>query len=117
MRNKTLQFVIKLAVAGLVIVLGTQCARIRPTLAGLIAVMPLTGLIVMLWFYSDCQGNPVRMSQYTLGAVWGILPTMVFFGSAYMCFRKGMSLGWVLGGSSMMWILAALVHQYFLRPR
>lgn len=112
-----MQFVIKLVLAVLVILLCTQIARTRPTLAGLIAVMPLTGLLVMLWIYSDCEGNPVRMSQYTLGAVWGILPSIVFFGSAYMCFRKGMSLGWVLGVSSMMWILAALVHQYFLRPR
>lgn len=112
-----MQFVIKLALAVLIIVLCTQIARARPTLAGLIAVMPLTGLLVMLWIYSDCQGNPVRMSQYTLGAVWGILPSIVFFGSAYMCFRKGLSLGWVLGISSLVWILAALAHQYFLRPR
>ncbi len=112
-----MQFVIKLALAVLIIVLCAQIARARPTLAGLIAVMPLTGLIVMLWVYSDCQGDAVRMGRYTLGAVWGILPSIVFFGSAYMCFRKGMSLGWVLGVSSMMWILAALVHQYFLRPR
>ncbi len=112
-----MQFVIKLAIAVLVIVLCTQIARIRPTLAGLIVVMPLTGLIVLLWVYSDCQADPVRMSRYTLGAVWGILPTLIFFGSAYVCFRRGMTLGWVLGISSIVWILAALVHQYFLRPR
>ena len=112
-----MQFVVKLFIAVLIIVFCTQIARIRPTLAGLIAVMPLTGLLVMLWIYGDCEGNPVRMSQYTLGAVWGILPSIMFFGSAYVCFRRGLSLGWVLGVSLIVWILAALVHQYFLRPR
>ena len=60
-----MQFVIKLALAVLIIVLCAQIARARPTLAGLIAVMPLTGLIVMLWVYSDCQGDAVRMGRYT----------------------------------------------------
>ena len=41
--------VIKLLISVGVIVFCTQIGRKLPTLAGLIAVMPLTGLIVLLW--------------------------------------------------------------------
>ena len=86
----------------------------RPSLAGLIAVMPLTGLLVMLWVYSDSSGDPGKMKQYCLGAVFGIIPAILFFVSAYMCFRRQVGLGVTLVISFGAWVAAALVHQRFL---
>ncbi len=39
-----------------------------PTLAGLIAVMPLTGLLVLVWVYLDNPGNFDVMVDYTRGS-------------------------------------------------
>ncbi len=111
-----MQFAIKLIIAIAIIVTCSLIAKSRPELAGLIAVMPLTGLLVMLWVYTDNQGDTVEMGRYTLGAVWGIIPALFFFVAAYVCFRCHLHLAWVLAISASVWLAGAVVHQYFLAP-
>ena len=60
-----MRFAIKLIISVSVIIFCTQIGRKFPTLAGLIAVMPLTGLIVLLWLYNDNPNNSTLMIQYT----------------------------------------------------
>jgi len=60
-----MRFLIKLLISVGIIVFCTQIGRRLPSLAGLIAVMPLTGVIVLLWLYSDNPGNfEVRSSLF-----------------------------------------------------
>ena len=83
-------------------------------MAGLIAVMPLTGVIVMLWVWHGCGGDTAIMSRYTLGAAWGIIPAIIFFLVAYIFFRWQLHLSMVLALGFIAWAVAAFVHQYFL---
>jgi hypothetical protein len=80
-----MNFAIKLAVTIAVIVLCTQIGRKLPSLAGLIATMPLTGLIVLMWLYFDNPGNYDLLVNYTKGALWGIFPSILFFKSISHC--------------------------------
>ena len=106
--------VIKLLISVSIIVFCTQIGRKLPTLAGLIAVMPLTGLIVLVWLYQDKPDNFNLMTEYTKGALWGILPSILFFLTAFMCFRKHLSLWIVLCASFTVWLIAAFTHQWLL---
>ncbi|MHC4555671.1 MAG: DUF3147 family protein [Planctomycetota bacterium] len=110
-----MRFAIKLLISVCVIVLCTGIGRKLPTLAGLIAVMPLTGLIVLVWLYLDNPGNFNLVTDYTKGALWGIVPSILFFLVAFICFHKHMPLWIVLSASFAVWIAAALVHQWLLR--
>jgi uncharacterized membrane protein (GlpM family) len=85
-----------------------------PTLAGLLAVMPLTGLVLLIWLYVDHPGNFKLMTDYTKGALWGIVPSTLFFLVAFVCFRKQLSLWIVLCASFAVWLIAAFVHQWLL---
>ncbi len=109
-----MRFFIKLSISLCVIVLCTQIGRKLPTLAGLIAVMPLTGLIVLLWLYSDSPGNFDLMIRYCTGALWGIIPSILFFLVAFACFRKHLALWIVLSASFAVWLIAAAIHQLLL---
>ena len=109
-----MQFAIKLILAVAVILLCTQVAKWRPNLGGLISVMPLTGLLAMLWVYSDCGGDAIKMTQYVQGALWGIVPAVLFFIAAYLGFRYHLHLGWILGISFGVWLTGAVVHQLIL---
>ena len=110
-----MRFIIKLLIAVSVIIFCTQISRRLPTLAGLIAVMPLTGLIVLIWLYMDNPADYKLMVEYTKGAVWGILPTILFFLVAFLCFRKQLSLWIVLSASFAVWFIAAFIHQWLLQ--
>ena len=110
-----MRFLVKLLISVCIIAFCTQIGRRQPTLAGLIAVMPLTGLIVMLWLYSDNPGNFQLMTDYTKGALFGIGPSILFFLVAFMCFRKQLSLWIVLCASFAIWLILALIHQLLLK--
>jgi uncharacterized membrane protein (GlpM family) len=90
-------------------------ARKMPTLAGLIAVMPLTGLIVLIWLYLDNPGNFALMTDYTKGVLWGIVPTILFFLVAFLCFHKQLPLWIVLCASFAVWLVGAFFHQWLLK--
>ncbi len=109
-----MQFVLKLSISVAIIITCTQIARKLPTLSGLIATMPLTGSIVLLWIYSDNPGNYEVMTSYTKGALWGMLPSVLFFLVAFLCFRKHLSLPLVLSASFGIWLVGAFVHQWLL---
>jgi uncharacterized membrane protein (GlpM family) len=109
-----MRFLIKLLISLCVIAVCSQIGRKLPTLAGLIAVMPLTGFIVLVWLYVDNPGNFGLMSDYTRGALWGILPSILFFLVAFVCFRKHLALWIVLCASFGVWVIAAFIHQWLL---
>jgi len=109
------QTVVKLLISFAIILLCTQIGRKFPSLAGLIAVMPLTGLIVLVWLYTENSGDSEVMITYVEGALWGILPSILFFLVAFFCFKKDLSLPIVLFASFTVWLIGAFVHQWFLK--
>jgi len=110
-----MQFLLKLVLSIAVIIGCTQIGKRVPALAGLIAAMPLTTLIVMAWLYADTNGNPAVMTEYTRGVVWGMVPTVLFFLVAMLCFRQQLPLAVVLAASFGVWLAGALIHQWLLR--
>ncbi len=114
-RTVDMRFVIKLLISVCVIAFCAGIGRKLPTLAGLIAVMPLTGLIVLIWLYRDNPDNFNLMTEYTKGALWGIVPSVLFFLVAFVCFRRHLPLWIVLCASFAVWLIGAFVHQWLLR--
>jgi uncharacterized membrane protein (GlpM family) len=110
-----MRFLIKLLISVSIIIFCTQIGRKLPALAGLIAVMPLTSLIILLWLYSDNPRNFDLMINYTKAALLGILPTVLFFLTVSMCFRKQLSLWIVLCAGFAVWFVAAFIHQWLLK--
>ncbi len=108
-------FVVKLVITNLVIISCVQIGRKIPSLAGLIATMPLTSLIVLVWLHADNPGDPGLMAGYTRGVLWGIIPTVLFFAAAYFCFRRQFSLPAALSAGFCLWLAGAAVHQWLVR--
>ncbi|UCG59198.1 MAG: DUF3147 family protein [Phycisphaerales bacterium] len=109
-----MRFVIKIVITLCVVLLCTEIGRKLPSLAGLIAVMPLTGLVVLVLLYLENPGNAGLVAEYCKGALWGIVPSTLFFFVALLCFRRQLSLPVVLCASFAVWLLAAFVHQWLL---
>ena len=111
-----MRYLVKLLISICVIVFCTWIVDKHklPTLAGLIAVMPLTGSIVLVWLYLDNPSDFNAMSNYSKGALWGILPSTLFFLAALICFRKHLPLWIVLCASFGVWLFAAFIHQLLL---
>jgi uncharacterized membrane protein (GlpM family) len=110
-----MQFFLKLLITNAVIVSCVAMGKRMPTLAGLIATMPLTSLLVLVWLRSDNKGDLKLLEKYTGGVLWGILPTILFFAVAFLCFRRGISFPATVSLSFAAWLAGAAVHQWLLR--
>jgi hypothetical protein len=110
-----MQTLLKAAISLAIIFVATGVGKKLPSLAGLIAVMPLTGALVMIWLYIENNGNPEIMQEYARGAIWGILPSILFFILGWICFRKHLSLVLVLPICFAVWLMGAFFHQLFLK--
>ena len=108
-------FLVKLLLTNLIIVGCALLGRRFPSLAGLIATMPLTSLLVLLWLAADNGGETRLLTDYTRGVLWGIVPTVLFFTVALLSFRRGASLPMALVAAGVVWLLGAVLHQAFLR--
>ncbi|MFP3984113.1 MAG: DUF3147 family protein [Desulfurivibrionaceae bacterium] len=110
-----MHILIKVIISVAIILTATAIGKKLPITAGLIGVMPLTGALVLVWMYLENKGDPEVMQEFTKGAFWGILPTILFFFVAFFCFKKELPLSLVLVSSFGMWAGAACVHQWILR--
>lgn len=110
-----MQILLKVILSIVVILAATAIAKKFPSAAGLIGVMPLTGALVLVWVYLENEGNAEVMQAFAKGALWGILPSILFFVVAFLCFKQQIPLPGVLASSFAIWLLAAIAHQWFLR--
>ena len=108
-------FPLKLLLSNFVILSCVWLGRRFPSLAGLIATMPITTLIVLFWLYSDNPADRGTLTTYVGGVFFGVLPTLCFFGVVWLCLRRGMTLPLSLAAGFAVWAGAAFFHQLFLR--
>jgi len=110
-----MQILIKSVLSVAIILAATAIGKKLPSTAGLIGVMPITGALVLVWMYLENKGDLEIMENFAKGALWGILPSMLFFLTALVCFKKNMPLTVVLISSFGVWMVAAIVHQWMLK--
>lgn len=108
-------FYVKILLSMFVLVFASQIGRFFPSFGGLIATMPLTGTIVMVILYTESAGDLQQMDGYTSGTLWGSILSILFFMTARLCFRKGLSLSITLAISFGIWLTGVLINQIFLK--
>ena len=111
----TLQLVIKAISTLFVVFVATFVAKKYPGIGGIIAVMPLVGLIIFIWTYLESQTPQKTMVSFTTGALWGILPTIGFYVVALIAFNRGLTLLPTLLLSLGIWLIIVLVLLHFIR--
>jgi hypothetical protein len=77
-----MQVFIKIALSVVIILAATAVGKKLSATAGLVGVMPLTGALVLVWMYLESNGDANTMQQFTKGAFWGILPSILQMGTS-----------------------------------
>ena len=73
-----LYLIFKAAVSGVLIAIISEVSRKYPGWGGLLASLPLTSLIALMWLWRD-TGDPVRVSQQAISTFWFVLPSLPLF--------------------------------------
>ena len=83
-----LYLLVKAVVSGVLIAAISEVARRSPGWGGLLASLPLTSLIAMIWLWRD-TGDEQRIAQLSLGAFWFVLPSLPLFLIVPLMLRSG----------------------------
>jgi hypothetical protein len=110
-----LYFVIKAAVSGLVVAAVSEIARRHPGWGGLVASLPLTSLLAMLWLWRD-SGDTSRVADLASGTFWFILPSLPLFLMLPAMLRAGLGL-WLSMAIAVAVTLALYALMFWAAPR
>ncbi len=72
------QIVIKLIVSAVLIVAISELSKRTTTLGALLASLPLTSLLAMIWLYVDTR-DTAKVADLAGGIFWLVLPSLALF--------------------------------------
>jgi hypothetical protein len=103
-----LYLVIKALLSGAIVAAVSEIARRYPSWGGLVASLPLTSILAMLWLWRD-SGDTQRIAGLSMGTFWFILPSIPMFIALPMLLRSGIgfwgSLAIVIAGTLALYAL------------
>lgn len=72
------QYIIKLLISAAIIVAVSEISKRSSSLGGLLASLPLTSFLAMLWLYRDTR-DAAKVAALSMSIFWLVLPSLVFF--------------------------------------
>ena len=106
---------IKAAVSGMIVAAVSEIARRYPGWGGLVASLPLTSLLAMLWLFRDTH-DATRVAELSVSTIWFILPSIPLFIALPWLIRSGMGF-WAALGIGCAITLALYAGFFWLAPR
>lgn len=91
---------LKAILTGMIVVSISEVAKRSSLLAALIASLPLTSILAMIWLYADTRdiASTVDLSK---GIFWMVLPSLFFFAAYPIFVRLGLRFYPALGLSCL----------------
>jgi hypothetical protein len=111
-----LYLLIKAALSGAIVAAVSEIARRYPGWGGLVASLPLTSLLAMLWLWRDSGGNSERVASLAGSTFWFILPSLPLFIALPWLLRSGLGF-WVAMGIAVAGTLALYALMFWAAPR
>ena len=99
-----LYLIIKTVLTAVIIVGISEIGKRYTPFAALLAALPLTSLLAMIWLYVD-TGDSGRIAELSIGIFWLVLPTLLFFLVLPWLLRHHFNFWVSMGVSSVVMIL------------
>jgi len=110
-----LYLVIKAALSGVIVAAVSEIARRYPGWGGLVASLPLTSLLAMLWLWRD-SADPERVAALSASTVWFIVPSVPLFIVLPMLLRSGVGF-WASMALCVIGTLALYALMFWAAPK
>ena len=83
-----LYLIIKAVLSGAIVAAVSEVARRYPGWGGLVASLPLTSLLAMVWLYRD-SGDAARVAELSTSTIWFFVPSVPLFIALPILIRSG----------------------------
>jgi len=84
------QYIIKIAISAAIIVAVSEVSKRSSFIGGLLASLPLTSFLAMLWLYHDTK-DAAKVAALSHSIFWLVLPSLVFFVALPALLKTGLN--------------------------
>lgn len=109
-----LQFIVKTLVSALIIAMIATLSKRLPFIGALIASLPLTSILAIIWLYEDTK-DIARITQLSYTVFWLVIPSLIFFVTLPFLLKRNIGFYWSLMGSSIVLIITYFAFVKLLR--
>ena len=106
---------IKAAISGAIVAAVSEIARRYPGWGGLVASLPLTSLLAMLWLWRD-SGDAERVAELSVSTIWFFIPSVPLFIALPLLIRSGVGF-WAATAIVVAGTLALYALMFWAAPR
>jgi len=106
---------IKAALSGAIVAAVSEIARRYPGWGGLVASLPLTSLLAIIWLYRDVHDTE-RVAELSMSTFWFFLPSVPLFVALPLLIRSGVPF-WVSMAVVVAGTLALYAGWFWAAPR
>jgi hypothetical protein len=106
---------IKAAISGAIVAAVSEIARRYPGWGGLVASLPLTSLLAILWLWRD-SGDTMKVAELSQGTIWFILPSLPLFVALPILLRNGVGF-WLSMAIVVVGTLALYAFWFWAAPK
>lgn len=90
-----MQFIIKIFITALLVALASEAGKRFSVIGAILASLPLTSLLAILWLYNDTR-DPAKIISLSQGIFWAVLPSLLFFIVLPLLLKSGVKFGWAM---------------------
>lgn len=108
------QFLLKVLVSALIIAGASELARRYSVLGALLASLPLTSILAMIWLWRDAT-PPAQIADFAGAILWLVLPSLLLFVVTPLLLRNGIGFWPSLGAGCAATIAGYGICLYALR--
>jgi hypothetical protein len=106
---------IKYCLSAAIVVGVSELSKRSPALGGLLASLPLTSYLAILWLYGE-TGDVTRIAVLAQSIFWLVLPSLVLFVALAWLLRQGVAFLPALGAATLTMfaayaLMAAVLHR------
>lgn len=108
-----MQYLIKIILSALVIVLVSEISKRVTFFAAIVASLPLTSILAMIWLYHDTKDTE-KIIDLSGGIFWAVLPSLLFFVTLPILLKTGLSFNWAMLLSGVVMFVGYTVYALVL---
>jgi hypothetical protein len=110
-----LYLLIKAAISGALVAAISEIASRYPSWGGLLASLPLTSLLAMLWLWRDTADSQ-RIAALSVSTFWFVIPSLPMFVALPLMLRSGVGF-WAAMAISVIGTLALYALMFWAAPK
>lgn len=109
-----MQFVIKTIVSAVIIASIATISKKLPTVGAIVASLPLTSILAMIWLYQDTK-DTAKVVSLSTSIFWIVMPSLVFFIVLPLFLKKNINFYLSLVLSSMIMAAVYFIYSFILK--